>query len=57
MHGVILCSSINPPGTLVSEKGDKINYILNHERGANARDIKEATLYFINMAGTLQQPS
>ena len=30
-HEVTLYSSINPPGTLTTEKWDMVNYILNHK--------------------------
>jgi hypothetical protein len=49
-HEVTLYSSINPPGTLTTEKWDMVNYILNHKQGT-AQDIQQAIWYFINMVG------
>jgi len=49
-HEVTLYSSINPPGTLATEKWDMVNYILNHKQGT-AQDIQQAIWYFINMVG------
>lgn len=51
IHEVELYSSINPPGTLASEKWDMVNYILNHKQGTSD-DIQQAIWYFINMLGT-----
>jgi hypothetical protein len=50
-HEVELYSSINPPGTLATEKWDMVNYILNHKQGT-MDDIQQAIWYFINMLGT-----
>ncbi|MCJ7424824.1 hypothetical protein MUP01_11250 [Candidatus Bathyarchaeota archaeon] len=50
-HEVELYSSINPPGTLESEKWGMVNYILNHKQGT-MDDIQQAIWYFINMLGT-----
>jgi len=49
-HEVTLYSSINPPGTLTTQKWDMVNYILNHKQGT-AQDIQQAIWYFINMVG------
>jgi hypothetical protein len=49
-HEVTLYSSINPPGTLTTEKWDMVNYILNHKQGT-AYDIQQAIWYFIDIDG------
>jgi hypothetical protein len=49
-HDVLLYSSLNPPGTLASQKWDMVNYILNHKQGT-AQDIQQAIWYFIDMIG------
>jgi hypothetical protein len=49
-HEVTLYSSINPPGTLTTEKWDMVNYILNHKQGT-ANDIQQAIWYFIHIGG------
>jgi hypothetical protein len=50
IHMVRLYSSAEPPGTLVAQKWDMVNYILNHKQGS-AKDIQQAIWYFINLAG------
>ncbi|UCH32350.1 MAG: hypothetical protein JSV05_02940 [Candidatus Bathyarchaeota archaeon] len=50
-HTVILYSSSNPPGELINEKWDLLNYILNHKQGT-AEDIQQAIWYFIQMDGS-----
>jgi hypothetical protein len=50
IHEVTLYSSINPPGTLATEKWDMVNYILNHKQGT-AQDIQQAIWYFIDIGG------
>jgi hypothetical protein len=49
-HEVQLYSSIDPPGTLASEKWDMVNYILNHKQGT-MDDIQQAIWYFIDIGG------
>lgn len=49
-HAVILYSTIDPPGELVDEKWDIVNYILNHKQG-NAVDIQQAIWYFVHLDG------
>jgi len=49
-HEVILYSSINPPGTLTTEKWDMVNYILNHKQGT-VQDIQQAIWYFADING------
>ncbi len=49
-HAVMLYSSGNPPGELVNEKWDLVNYILNHKQGS-AEDIQQAIWYFVHMDG------
>lgn len=49
-HEVTLYSSINPPGTLTTEKWDMVNYILNHKQGT-VQDIQQAIWYFADING------
>jgi hypothetical protein len=50
-HTVILYSSGNPPGELVNENWELLNYILNHKQGT-AEDIQQAIWYFIQLDGS-----
>jgi hypothetical protein len=47
-HEVTLYSSISPPGELVNERWDLVNYILNNKRGVT-EDIQQAIWYFVHL--------
>jgi hypothetical protein len=49
-HEVRLFSSANPPGELVNNSWDMVNYVLNHKQG-NAEDVQQAIWYFVHMGG------
>ncbi|MGD0494774.1 MAG: hypothetical protein ABSB28_01885 [Candidatus Bathyarchaeia archaeon] len=49
-HEVRLYSSLNPPGTLATQRWDMVNYILNHKQGT-LDDIQQAIWNFVNGIG------
>ena len=55
-HDVTLYSSLDPPnGTLMDQRWDMVNYILNHKKGG-VTNIQNAIWYFVNFTDSSKVP-